>query len=184
MVTPLPFEPPFNFARWIDEHAEELKPPVANKQVWLDSDMIVMVVGGGNVRTDFHDDPNPEFFHQLKGTMTLATISAAGRVDLTIGEGEVFLLPPHVRHSPQRPDPDSIGLVVEYARAAGDLDGFEWYCPRCDNLLHRVEVQLSSIENDLPPLFDAFYAELDLRTCDNCGAVHPAPGAERTGPSA
>lgn len=174
--------PPFNFAKWIEEHADELKPPVANKQVWADSDMIVMVVGGGNVRTDYHDDPKPEFFYQLKGDMNLRLrpLDEAGNAgpaeDMIIGEGEVFMLPPHIRHSPQRPDPDSIGMVVEYARFEGELDGFEWYCDNCNSLVHRVEVQLTNIETDLPPLFDAFYASETARTCGTCGTIHPSRG--------
>lgn len=169
---------PFNLEQWLDENADSLKPPVSNRQIWEDSDMIVMIVGGGNVRTDFHDDPLPEFFHQLKGTMNLRISDAPGRPprDMPIREGEIYLLPPHVRHSPQRPDPDSIGLVVEYNRPAGALDGFEWFCPSCHELVHRAEVQLDSIVRDLPPLFDAFYGSESARTCPKCGTVHPAPG--------
>lgn len=168
--------PPFNLARWIEEHAHELKPPVANKQVWLYGDMIVMVVGGGNQRTDYHDDPRDEFFYQLKGDMILKIREEGSpATDLVIGEGEVFLLPSHVRHSPQRPDPESVGLVVEYARPDGSVDGFEWYCDTCNSLVHRVEVQLTSIVDDLPPLFDAFYASKVDRTCGTCGTIHPAP---------
>lgn len=168
--------PPFNFARWIEDHADQLKPPVANKQIWEDSDLIVTVVGGGNVRTDYHDDPNPEFFYQLKGDMNLRVREPGQPArDMPIREGDIFLLPPHVRHSPQRPDPGSVGLVVEYARTPGDVDGFEWYCDVCHTLVHRVEVQLRSIVQDLPPLFDAFYRDLDARQCPSCATVHPAP---------
>ena len=60
-----PFGLPFDLQGWIDEHRHELRPPVANRQIWQDSDMIVMVVGGGNRRTDYHDDPRPEFFQRL-----------------------------------------------------------------------------------------------------------------------
>lgn len=168
--------PPFNFARWIEDNADQLKPPVSNKQIWEGSDMIVTVVGGGNVRTDYHDDPRSEFFYQLKGDMNLRLREPGQQPeDMPIREGDVFLLPPHVRHSPQRPDPDSIGLVVEYARDPGELDGFEWYCPACNTLVYRVEVQLASIVRDLPPLFDAFYEDLEARTCPACGTLHPAP---------
>lgn len=167
---------PFNFNQWIDEHADDLKPPVANFQIWEDADMIVMVVGGGNVRTDYHDDPREEFFYQLRGDMTLRTrVEGEPAVDIPIREGDIFLLPPNVRHSPQRPEPDSIGLVVEYARDEGELDGFEWYCETCNSLVHRVSVQLSSIVDDLPPLFEAFYADVASRSCSTCGTVHPAP---------
>ena len=62
----------FNFAHWIDRHAHLLKPPVANRQVFMEAeDLIVMVVGGPNVRTDYHDDPYEEFFYQLRGNMIL-----------------------------------------------------------------------------------------------------------------
>lgn len=172
-VDPATLRPPFNFARWIEDHADELVPPVANKQVWHYGEMIVMVVGGGNRRTDYHDDPRDEFFYQLRGEMNLL-LRTEGEppVDTIIGEGEIFLLPAHVRHSPQRPDPDSVGLVVEYARPEGALDGFEWYCDHCNALVHRVEVQLRSIEDDLPPLFEAFYASEAARTCEVCGTLH------------
>lgn len=172
------YERPFNLMQWVADHAHELTPPVANKQVYADSRMIVMIVGGGNVRTDYHDDPREEFFMMLRGDMTLKIRQPDGSQpeDLIIREGEVHLIPPHLRHSPQRPDPDSVGLVVEYQREPGELDGFEWYCNNCEALVHRVEVQLEHIDRDLPPLFDAFYASEANRTCGNCGTLHPQPG--------
>lgn len=54
---------PFNLTAWIEDHRDELKPPVANKQIWREADMVVMIVGGGNRRNDFHDDPREEFFY-------------------------------------------------------------------------------------------------------------------------
>ena len=61
----LRYGPPLNFARWIEDHADRLKPPVGNQQVWKDGDFIVTVVAGPNQRTDFHDDPLEEFFYQV-----------------------------------------------------------------------------------------------------------------------
>lgn len=61
----------FNLNQWIDEHRDLLKPPVGNVVVWKDTDFIVMVIGGPNARTDYHDDPYEEFFYQLQGNMTL-----------------------------------------------------------------------------------------------------------------
>ena len=67
----------FNFARWIDEHAHLLKPPVGNQQVFAEAgDLVVMVVGGPNARTDYHDDPYEEFFYQLRGSMVLKLFDA------------------------------------------------------------------------------------------------------------
>ena len=171
---------PFDLATWIADHRDELRPPVANKQVWRQADMIVMIVGGGNERNDFHVDPREEFFHQLQGDMVLWIWPEPGQkpYPMPIREGEVYLLPPNVRHSPQRPDPDSIGLVVEYQRPEGELDAFEWVCFNCAQLVHRVEVQVQAIDEDLPPLFAAFNADQDARTCPNCGTVHPGTGAK------
>ena len=106
----------FNFQNWIKEHQHLLKPPVGNKKVFEDGEMTVQVVGGPNERTDYHDDPVEEFFYQLKGDMVLKVVDNGQFYDVPIREGEVFLLPPHVRHSPQRPQEGSVGLVVEAAR--------------------------------------------------------------------
>lgn len=163
----------FNFRAWIDEHRHLLKPPVGNVTVWQDTDFIVQVIGGPNARTDYHDDPFEEFFYQLDGNMTLRVMENGAPADIPIKEGDVLLLPPHVRHSPQRPEPGSIGLVVERRRPEGLKDGFEWYCPNCNALVHRVEVHVGNIVKDLPPLFEAFYQSRDVRECGACGTIHP-----------
>jgi len=171
---------PFNLNQWIEDNAEFLVPPVSNRQIWEDADMIVTIVGGGNERSDYHDDPREEFFYQLRGDMFLKIVDAPGTPsrDLAIREGDIYLLAPRVRHSPQRPDPDSIGLVIEYARSDGELDGFEWFCSKCHALVHRAEVQLESIVADLPPLFESFHSSLEARTCGECGTVHPTAAEE------
>jgi len=169
-----------DFPKWIEEHRHLLKPPVGNAQIWESDtemrDFIVTVVGGPNHRTDFHDDPYEEFFYQMKGNAFLNVMEDGkpGRIDLK--EGAIFLMPPHMRHSPQRPEAASLCLVIERTRPEGVQDGFEWYCRTCHALLHRVEVQLKSIVRDLPPLFEKFYVSEKLRTCRKCGAVHPGKG--------
>ena len=173
MATTHPTFTPFNFEAWIERHRDLLKPPVGNKLVFEESGMVVMVVGGPNGRVDFHDDPGQEFFYQLEGDMVLKVAEGGAIFDVPIREGEVFLLPPHVRHSPQRPNPGSVGLVVESPRMQGMMDGFEWFCFECGSLVHRVEVAVTNIVTDLPPLFDAFYRDEEARTCPRCGALHP-----------
>lgn len=165
---------PFNFPKWIEENRHLLKPPVGNKHLFDNtSNMVVMIVGGPNRRVDFHDDPVEEFFYQLKGDMILKIADGGTIYDVPIREGEVFMLPAHARHSPQRPQEGSIGLVVESPRVAGMTDGFEWYCFECGDLLHRIEVEVTDIVTQLPPLYEAFYADDTARTCKACGAVHP-----------
>lgn len=164
----------FNLQGWINENRDKLKPPVGNAQVWEDGEFMVTIVGGPNQRRDYHDDPTEEFFYQLKGDIVLRIIEEPGKPpkDIPIKEGEVFLLPKHVRHSPQR-QADTIGLVIEMPRPAGEMDAFEWYCPHCHNLVHRAEVRLKSIVRDLPPIFEKFYGNEEERRCKNCGTVHP-----------
>ena len=165
---------PFNFQRWIADNQHLLKPPVGNKQLFdHQTGMTVMIVGGPNQRVDFHDDPVEEFFYQLKGDMVIKVAEAGTIYDVPVKEGDVFILPPHARHSPQRPQPGSVGLVVEGTRRDIDIDGFEWFCFGCGALVHRVEVQVKDIVKDLPPLFSAFYADEAKRKCKSCGQVHP-----------
>ncbi len=169
----------FNFQSWIDEHKHLLKPPVGNQMVFKDADLMVTVVGGPNKRTDYHDDPVEEFFYQLKGDMLLKLhdTNSGEFYDVPIREGDIFLLPAHMRHSPQRPQEGSIGLVIEPARPEGALDAVEWYCFNCQSRVHRAEVDLESIVDDLPPIYAAFYASEDQRTCPQCGTVHPGKDA-------
>jgi 3-hydroxyanthranilate 3,4-dioxygenase len=178
------YSEPLNIAKWIEEHRSILKPPVGNAQIWRDSDFIVTIVGGPNLRTDYHDDPFEEFFYQLQGDIVLRILDNGRPRDIPIRQGEIFLLPPHVRHSPQRPMSGSAGLVIERQRPEGKVDGFEWYCPSCHALLHRCEIQLNNIVADLPPLFEQFYASLEKRTCRKCYTIHPDRQQTPTGPVA
>ena len=86
----------------------------------------------------------------------------------------MFLLPAHVCHSPQRPEPGSLCTVVERSRPVGALDAFEWYCAGCGGMVVRRELQLQSIVEDLPKAYAAFYdSDAGARTCPHCGEVHP-----------
>jgi 3-hydroxyanthranilate 3,4-dioxygenase len=164
----------FNFQRWIEEHRHLLRPPVGNKQVFEDSEFVIMVVGGPNSRKDYHDDPGEEYFHQLEGDMLLRTIQDGKRVEIPIRQGEVLLLPAHVPHSPQR-YADTIGLVIERRRRPGERDGFLWFCERCDAQLHAEYLPVENIETDLPPVFERFWSSIEERTCRRCGAVMTPP---------
>jgi 3-hydroxyanthranilate 3,4-dioxygenase len=166
-----------DFGRWVDENRHLLKPPVGNKALFpAGDDFITMVVGGPNQRTDYHVDPYEEFFYQVKGNVHVDVMTEAGPERVDIREGEMWLLPRNLPHSPQRPEPGSIGLVIERVREEGTLERFQWYCPACNALVHEVEVQVRDIVRDLPPLFEAFYDSVDARTCRNCGNVHPGRG--------
>ena len=170
---------PFNFERWIKNNEHLLKPPIGNQQIWQDADFIVTVVGGPNERTDFHDDPLEEFFYQMRGNASLLTVNDHRFEQIALREGDIFLLPPHMRHSPQRPEAGSLCLVIERTRPAGMLDAFEWYCSRCGGRVRRVEVQLQSIVADLPRVYADYYALSDeQRRCPACDHVHAGVDAK------
>jgi len=170
---------PLNLLRWIEENRAHLKPPVGNRRIFRDSEFIIMVVGGPNARRDYHVDPAEEFFHQLQGDMLLKTIEDGRAVDVPIRAGEILLLPPRVPHSPQR-SADTVGLVIERERRAGELDGFQWYCDSCGKLLYEEFIALTDIEKELPLLFERFYASTERRTCSSCGALMQRPAGART----
>lgn len=169
---------PIDLQRWIAEHRHLLKPPVGNQQIWKDAETIVMVVGGPNRRKDYHVDPGEEFFYQLEGDMVLKVVEDGQFRDIPIRQGEVLLLPSRVPHSPQR-FPDTVGLVVERARKGHEPDAFQWYCESCGHLLHQVELVVTDITTQLAPLFEAYWADLDARTCKRCGAIQEPPEPAR-----
>ncbi|KPQ15549.1 MAG: 3-hydroxyanthranilate 3,4-dioxygenase NbaC [Algoriphagus marincola HL-49] len=160
---------PFNFKKWIDDNRHLLKPPVGNQQVYKgNDDFIVMVVGGPNARKDYHYEEGEEFFYQLEGDMVLKVIEDGKTKDISIKEGEIFLLPPRVPHSPQRPA-NTVGLVMERYRRPGEKDGFLWFCENCNHKLHEEYVELTDIVNQLPPIMERFWSSDELRTCKKCG---------------
>ena len=141
---------------------------------WADADFMVTVVGGPNARSDFHDDPLEEFFWQFKGNAELLMWDRGRYERVPLKEGDIFLMGPHLLHSPQRPEPDSRCLVIERQRPTGLIDAFQWHCAQCGSLVQRFEVQLADIVADLPATYQRFYASSDAeRRCPHCGAVHP-----------
>ncbi|MFB6931330.1 3-hydroxyanthranilate 3,4-dioxygenase [Streptomyces chartreusis] len=165
-----------DFQAWIDEHEHLLKPPVNNQTMMQGEDFIVQTVGGPNQRTDYHVDPYEEWFYQVKGNMHVNLMTPQGPQTVHIRQGQAWLLPGDIPHSPQRPEPGSIGLVIERVREEGTLEKFQWYCLECHDLLHEVELQVRDIVADLPPVFTLFYDDVQARTCRSCGARHPGKG--------
>jgi 3-hydroxyanthranilate 3,4-dioxygenase len=158
---------PFHLQGFIDEHRHLLKPPVGNCEVYPNQEFIVMIVGGPNSRTDYHIDPGEELFYQLEGDMILKIIDDGKPRDVHIRQGEMFLLPAWVPHSPQRAAA-TVGLVVERQRRAGELDAFAWFCAPCGQELHREQLALTNMVKDLPPVFERYEAKVSNRTCSNC----------------
>lgn len=165
---------PFNFKKWIDENRHLLKPPVGNKVVYQDAEFIVMVVGGPNSRKDYHYNESEEFFYQLEGDILVKIQEDGKAVDMHIKEGDIFLLPARVPHSPIR-GANTIGLVMERKRRAEEKDGLLWFCEKCNHKLYEEYFKLTNIMTQFQEVFAKFYGSKELCTCKKCGAVMEAP---------
>ncbi|GAA0272158.1 3-hydroxyanthranilate 3,4-dioxygenase [Streptomyces polychromogenes] len=149
---------------------------LAAKALYPDSQFEVVLVRGPNSRNDFHVNPYDELFVQLEGTIRVDTREpGAGLRHNLVHEGELFVVPAGVPHSPLRPA-GTWGLVVEIRRAPGETEAVEWYCDHCDAVIERVTMESSEMIGSLMPLLNAFQASEERRTCGACGEVLAQPG--------
>jgi len=163
------FKQPFNLHQWIADNRNLLKPPVGNKNLYVEAgDFIVMIVGGPNARKDYHFNESEELFYQIEGDINVRIQQDGKAVDIPIKEGEMFLLPSNIPHSPMRGE-NTVGLVIEMVRKDSMSDGLMWFCDHCNHKLHEYRFPLKNIEKDFLGRFKAFYSSQELRTCDNCG---------------
>ncbi len=161
----------FKLKDWIKENRHLLQPPVGNKCIWPQQDFIVMAVGGPNERTDFHVNRGDEFFYQIEGDIVLKLRTKDQKFsDVVIKEGDIYLLPAGTPHSPQRP-PNSIGIVIERRRQAGELDGLQWFCESCGLKLYEEFFKLENIETQFKAVFDRYYDSAHTK-CQSCGTVN------------
>jgi 3-hydroxyanthranilate 3,4-dioxygenase len=163
-------KPPFHLFDWIKENKHLLQPPIGNKNLYVESqDYVIMIVGGPNSRTDFHYNETEELFYQLQGDIELHLQIENKREIVSIKEGEMYLLPAKIPHSPSR-KADTVGLVIERKRAnSGGKDGLLWFCNNCNHLLHEVYFGLENIEKDFIKHFNFYNENKELHVCKNCG---------------
>ena len=163
------FKSPFNLNNWIEQNRELLKPPLGNKNLFVESgDYIIMIVGGPNARKDYHLNESEELFYQLEGDILVKIQQDGKSKDIHIKEGDMFLLPAGIPHSPIRGE-NTVGLVIELNRKEKMQDGLLWFCDKCNHKLHEFTFPLKNIEKDFIGRFKEFYASKELRTCDKCG---------------
>ena len=165
---------PFHLHQWISENRHLLKPPVGNKNLYIESeDFIVMIVAGPNARKDYHYNETEELFYQIEGDIVVKTQQGGKMVEVAIKAGEMFLLPPKIPHSPIRSE-GSIGLVIERKREPHHQDGLLWFSEKENVLLYEEYFHLTNIEKDFLPVFKKFYNSEKLRTCPVSGEVMEA----------
>ncbi len=169
----MPIQAPFNLNKWIEDNRHLLKPPVGNKNLYVESgDYIVMIVGGPNARKDYHYNQTEELFFQIEGDITVYIQEDGKKREVNIKEGEMFLLPGGIPHSPVRPE-GTVGLVIERKREPQHKDGLMWFSDTANVKLYEEYFHLSNIEDDFLPVFRRFYSDEKLRTCPETGEVMP-----------
>ena len=169
---------PINIQQWVEKYADDFKPPVSNKYLYRGDNFFVMVIGGPNARNDFHKTNSEEYFYQFKGDICVSTIEDGSIVHHVVREGESFFIPPNVPHAPQRP-PDTVGIVVERNRPAGETEHQQFYCPNCSMLVWDEEFDCKDIVEHFSQSMEDFWADAERSTCTNCNTriSKPAPVA-------
>jgi 3-hydroxyanthranilate 3,4-dioxygenase len=173
----------YHLKEWVQENQSYFKPPFrTNKLLVHHKDFLVMVLRGPNTRLDFHIEPGDEFFYQVEGAMELhLKPEGEGRQVVQIKEGEIFVCPGGLPHSPRRFD-NTWGLVIERKRRPGEKEEFAWFCEQCDELVLSRIMDPDNIPAQVSQVYQEFNDNQQLRTCRACGYVFPTtPMAERLG---
>ncbi|XP_064461252.1 3-hydroxyanthranilate 3,4-dioxygenase-like [Ornithodoros turicata] len=153
-----------NMDRWILENESYFLPPVCNKMMHKEGQLKVFFVGGPNQRYDYHIEEGEEMFYMVKGDMVLKVLERGRPKDVVIREGEVFLLPARIPHSPQR-QRDTVGLVIERERAENELDCLRYYTDeRCSQTLFERWMHCKNLNHDLVPVINEFLHSEEYRT--------------------
>ena len=146
------------------------------KVLWQENESLAFVARGRDYRSEFHINPSDELMYQIKGTMNLHYRTLDGEENVAVlNEGSVIHTPAGTPHSPRFPS-DAFALIVERKRRAGEVDRFQWFCPKCDNLLHEELFVVHDYRADpVSQAYRNFYTSEEARTCKRCGEVMPKP---------
>lgn len=167
--------PPLDLLAWVEANKGDFQPPVGNKYLYSGRDFFVMIIGGPNARNDFHKVDSEEFFHQLKGDIVVKTWEDGEIVEHLVREGETFFIPPNVPHAPCRPA-NTLGLVVERRRPAGEIEHQIFYCESCGTLVHDQAFDCKDIVQHFRDAMEAFWADDTRNACPSCGDRVTKPG--------
>ncbi len=173
----------YHLKQWLEKNHALFAPPYkTNRLLVHEKDFMVMILRGPNTRLDFHVEPGDEFFYQIEGGIDLHIKPAGERRQIvTIREGEIFLCPGGLAHSPRR-GADTSGLVIERKRRPDENEEFVWFCEKCDEKVTSERVAQGNIAAQVARIYEAFNSDARLRSCRRCGYVFPpTPMAERLG---
>ncbi|KAM4040729.1 3-hydroxyanthranilate 3,4-dioxygenase [Anomaloglossus baeobatrachus] len=153
---------PINVKKWIQENRTYFLPPVCNK-LMHNNQLTVMFVGGPNQRNDYHIEEGEELFYQLEGDMCLKIIENGEHKDIHIKEGEMFLLPARIPHSPQRFS-NTVGLVFERRRSEEEKDGLRFYVENTTEVLFEKWFHCKDLGVELAPIIKEYFNSKQYKT--------------------
>jgi 3-hydroxyanthranilate 3,4-dioxygenase len=144
--------------------------------LWQKEDSLAFVARGREYRSEFHVNESDEFTYMIRGTMNLHYRTPEGEEKIcVIPEGSTNWMPGNTPHSPRFP-PDAFALITERGRREGEVDRFQWYCPKCDALLHEESAVVDDYKKDfVTQAYKNFFGSETNRTCEACGNVMPVP---------
>ena len=160
--------------RWISDNEKFFLPPVCNKMMHNDQ-LKVFFVGGPNQRKDFHLEEGEELFYMRRGNMSLPILTEGKFRTVHIREGEVFLLPGRIPHSPQR-EKDTVGLVIERERLLSETDGLRYYVGDTTETLFERWFYCDDLGSQLKPVIEEFFASEEYKTgAPGPTSINPSP---------
>lgn len=151
-----------NTESWVKENEKYFLPPVCNKMMHNDQ-LKVFFVGGPNQRKDFHLEEGEELFYMRSGNMSLPILANGQFKNVHIREGDVFLLPGRIPHSPQR-EKDTVGLVIERERLQSETDGLRYYVGDSTEILFERWFYCDDLGVQLKPIIEEFFASEEFRS--------------------
>jgi 3-hydroxyanthranilate 3,4-dioxygenase len=168
-----PVAPSVDVRGWIASHRDLIDRGEAGPVIG-GGELTVLLVQGRGPRRDYHVNSVAELFYQLDGDIVVTVREAGEARDVQVRNGELWLAPAGLPHSPQRPA-GSLGLVIERAREPGTTETFRWYCKVCGAVVHEIVVAKAD-PVALRTAMAEFYASPTARTCRVCGEVVRPPG--------
>jgi len=143
--------------------------------LWQQPDSLVFLARGREYRSEFHINPSDETMYMIKGEMRLHYRTPQDKEEIAvIPEGSLIYTPAGTPHSPRFP-PEAFALISERKRRENEIDRFQWYCRKCDGLLHEETfVVRDYAEDPVSKAYQRFFGSEEFRTCKRCGDVMPA----------
>jgi len=149
-----------------------------------------------------------ELFYQIKGDMRLDIIEGGKLRQIPIKEGEMFLLPGRVPHSPQvkhqfsfgrwrlsapltypscvscpatpQRFANTVGLVIERVRSDKEMDGLRWYTKDFSQILYEEWFHCDDLGVQLVPVIERFRASDAFKTGVPAGPPGPPQVRQQT----